>query len=72
VCLRRQTPTRQEASDIRAALERKGTPIGAYDVLVAAQVRRRHALLVTAHGREFWRVPGLECEDWGLSGFNED
>lgn len=54
----------EEAGDIRAALERAGTPIGAYDVLIAAQARRRGALLVTANGREFARVPALRIEDW--------
>jgi tRNA(fMet)-specific endonuclease VapC len=54
----------REAGDIRAALERAGTPIGAYDILIAAQTRRRAALLVTANGREFARVPGLRFEDW--------
>jgi len=53
-----------EAGDIRAALRRKGTPIGPYDVLIAAQARRRDALLVTANMREFRRVPGLNVEDW--------
>jgi tRNA(fMet)-specific endonuclease VapC len=53
-----------EAGDIRAVLERSGTPIGPYDVLVAAQARRRDALLVTANGREFARVPRLRFEDW--------
>src|SRR5208282_6935619 len=48
-----------EAGDIRAALERVGKPIGPYDVLIAAQARRRDALLVTANGREFARVPRL-------------
>ena len=57
----------QEAGDIRAALERLGTPIGPYDVLVAAQARRRDALLVTANGREFARVPRLKFEDWTIS-----
>jgi tRNA(fMet)-specific endonuclease VapC len=57
----------QEAGDIRATLERAGTPIGAYDVLVAAQARRRDALLVTANEREFGRVPRLKLEDWMLS-----
>ena len=52
------------AGDIRAALDRAGTPIGPYDVLIAAQARRRGALLVTAHLREFARVPGLKTEDW--------
>jgi tRNA(fMet)-specific endonuclease VapC len=47
-------------------------PIGPYDVLVAAQARRRNTLLVTANGREVWRVPGLKCEDWDLGQFNED
>ena len=54
----------EEAGDIRAALERAGTPIGPYDVLVAAQARRRGALLVTTNEREFARVPGLRIEDW--------
>jgi tRNA(fMet)-specific endonuclease VapC len=54
----------EEAADIRAALERAGTPIGPYDVLVAAQARRRGALLVTTNEREFARVPGLKLEDW--------
>jgi tRNA(fMet)-specific endonuclease VapC len=55
-----------EAGDIRAALERAGTPIGPYDVLVAAQARSRDALLVTANGREFSRVPRLKLEDWAM------
>ena len=52
------------AGDIRAHLERKGTPIGHYDYLIAAQARRRGATLVTANGREFKRVPGLLVTDW--------
>jgi len=52
------------AGDIRAHLERKGTPIGHYDYLIAAQARRRSATLVTANGREFARVPGLMVADW--------
>jgi tRNA(fMet)-specific endonuclease VapC len=54
----------EEAGDIRAALERAGTPIGPYDVLIAAQARRRGAMLVTANRREFARVPRLTMEDW--------
>ena len=52
------------AGDIRAHLERKGTPIGHYDYLIAAQARRRGATLVTANRREFERVPGLLVTDW--------
>jgi tRNA(fMet)-specific endonuclease VapC len=54
----------EEAGEIRAALERMGKPIGPYDVLIAAQARRRGATLVTANAREFVRVPGLKTEDW--------
>jgi tRNA(fMet)-specific endonuclease VapC len=54
----------EEAGNIRAVLERAGTPIGPYDLLVAAQARRRDALLVTANEREFARVPRLKFEDW--------
>ena len=56
----------EEAGDIRAALERAGTPIGPYDLLIAAQARRRGALLVTTNGLEFARVPGLTLEDWAV------
>jgi tRNA(fMet)-specific endonuclease VapC len=52
------------AGDIRAHLERKDTPIGHYDYLIAAQARRRGATLVTANTREFERVPGLLVADW--------
>lgn len=53
-----------EAGDIRAALEAQGTPIGPYDILIAAQARRRGAALVTLNRREFERVPGLMVTDW--------
>jgi tRNA(fMet)-specific endonuclease VapC len=54
----------RHAAAIRAHLERAGTPIGAYDVLIAAHARRHGAALVTANAREFSRVPGLVVEDW--------
>jgi tRNA(fMet)-specific endonuclease VapC len=56
-----------EAGEIRADLKHKGTPIGPYDILIAAQARRRDALLVTANVREFARVPGLKIEDWTVA-----
>jgi tRNA(fMet)-specific endonuclease VapC len=56
----------EEAGDIRAALERAGSPIGPYDVLIAAQARRRRAVLVTANTGEFARVPDLSIEDWAV------
>ena len=55
------------AGDVRAALERAGTPIGAYDVLIAGQSLRRAATLVTANVSEFSRVPALRFQDWAAA-----
>jgi len=52
------------AGDIHAVLAGEGAPIGPYDVLIAAQARRRGAALVTGNRREFDRVPGLIVTDW--------
>jgi tRNA(fMet)-specific endonuclease VapC len=57
----------EEAGEIRAELERRGTPIGPYDVLIAAQARRRGAVLITANTLEFARVPGLNIENWAIA-----
>ncbi len=53
-----------DAGTARAVLERAGTPIGAYDVLIAGQARRRGLTVVTANLSEFERVTGLSWEDW--------
>jgi tRNA(fMet)-specific endonuclease VapC len=53
-----------EAADLRAYLRGLGTPIGPYDLLIAAQARRSGSVLVTANTREFDRVPGLQVLDW--------
>jgi len=47
-------------ADIRAALEKAGTPIGPLDLLIAAQARSLGATLVTANAGEFKRVKGLK------------
>ncbi|RUM22220.1 type II toxin-antitoxin system VapC family toxin [Rhizobium vallis] len=52
------------AGEIRAALAARGTPIGPYDVLIAAQARSRDLILVTNNVGEFRRVEGLRVEDW--------
>jgi tRNA(fMet)-specific endonuclease VapC len=52
------------AGDLRVALEAAGTPIGPYDLLIAAQALRRSATLVTANVSEFARVRGLDWQDW--------
>jgi tRNA(fMet)-specific endonuclease VapC len=52
------------AGKVRAALEKKGKPIGAYDVLIAGQALRHKFTLVTANTSEFARVRGLVWQDW--------
>lgn len=54
----------KRAGDLRALLERLGTPIGPYDVLIAGQALERGLVLVTHNAGEFGRVPGLKVEDW--------
>ena len=49
---------------IRVALERKGTPIGAHDMLIAAHARAIDAVCVTDNVAEFRRVPALKIENW--------
>ena len=54
----------QQAANIRATLEQAGTPIGPYDVLIAATALASRAVLVTHNTNEFERVPGLSLTDW--------
>ncbi len=49
---------------IRACLEKQGTPIGAYDLEIAAQAMARDIVVVTNNVKEFARVPGLKVENW--------
>lgn len=52
------------AGKIRAQLERKGTPIGPYDIQIAAQGLARDLIVVTHNTDEFRRVADLAVEDW--------
>lgn len=49
---------------VRATLERRGTPIGPYDLMIAAHALRRGLVVVTNNRAEFDRVDGLAVEDW--------
>ena len=49
---------------LRARLEHSGKPIGANDLLIAAQAVALRLVLVTDNEREFARVEGLTCENW--------
>lgn len=51
-------------ASIRVALEKKGTPIGAHDMLIAAHARAIDAVCVTDNVAEFRRVPALSVENW--------
>jgi tRNA(fMet)-specific endonuclease VapC len=50
--------------DVRAQLERVGTPIGPNDMLIAAQALALGLTVVTDNEREFSRVAGLSVENW--------
>lgn len=58
----------QSAARIRAELERQGTPIGPYDLLIAGQALAAGLTRVTNNVSEFRRVPGLKVESWPCSG----
>ncbi|MCL4253140.1 MAG: type II toxin-antitoxin system VapC family toxin [Anaerolineae bacterium] len=49
---------------LRAQLEKAGTPIGAYDMQIAAIALEHNLIVVTHNVREFSRVQGLNIEDW--------
>ena len=50
--------------EVRAALEKAGTPVGPLDTQIGAHALSLGAVLVTRNTREFRRVPGLAVEDW--------
>lgn len=50
--------------NIRAALERKGTPIGVNDLHIAGHARSEGLTLVTNNLKEFERVEALRLENW--------
>ncbi|MCL1493908.1 MAG: type II toxin-antitoxin system VapC family toxin [Pseudanabaena sp. Salubria-1] len=49
---------------IRADLNKKGTPIGVYDLQIASIAIANNLVLVTHNIGEFSRVDGLQYEDW--------
>ncbi len=54
----------REAGMIRAELARAGSPIGAYDLMIAGHARALSAALLTHNVRVFSRVSGISVEDW--------
>lgn len=53
-----------ESARVRAALESKGDPIGACDMLLAGHAKHEKAILVTNNTKHFKLVHGLKIEDW--------
>ena len=49
---------------LRAELEKKGTPIGPIDILIAGTAKAHNLTLVTHNTKEFMRVDGLALDDW--------
>jgi len=56
--------TAVEAAMIRAQLEKKGMPIGPYDLLIAGLARSLDMTLVTNNIKEFERIDCLHIENW--------
>ena len=54
----------EETAKLRAILERAGTSIGPYDLLIAGHALARGLVLVTPNTKPFSRVPGLKLADW--------
>jgi tRNA(fMet)-specific endonuclease VapC len=66
----RSLPFDDQAADVfgglRAHLVKLGTPIGPYDLMVAAIALARSLTVVTHNTNEFNRVPGLPLADWQI------
>jgi tRNA(fMet)-specific endonuclease VapC len=54
----------QHYGNIRAHLERQGTPIGSLDMLIAAHALSIDSVLITNNESEFKRVSNLKIENW--------
>jgi len=49
---------------IRADLDRAGTPCGSHDMQIGGHARSEGLVVVTNNMREFVRMPGLLTENW--------
>jgi tRNA(fMet)-specific endonuclease VapC len=49
---------------IRADLERAGTPCGSHDMQIGGHARSEGLIVVTNNAREFTRMPGVRVETW--------
>ncbi|GAA5542249.1 type II toxin-antitoxin system VapC family toxin [Brucella sp. NBRC 113783] len=49
---------------VRAELERAGTPCGPHDMQIGAHARSEGLIVVTNNMKEFIRMPGVRVENW--------
>jgi tRNA(fMet)-specific endonuclease VapC len=49
---------------VRAELERAGTPCGPHDMQIGGHARSEGLIMVTKNMREFSRMPGIRAENW--------
>ena len=54
----------QYYGDLRAHLEKQGTPIGSLDMLIAAHALSTESTLITNNEKEFIRIPNLKIDNW--------
>jgi len=54
----------KQAAKIRYKLRKQGTPIGAYDIQIAAVAIAEDMVLLTNNTKEFERIDGLKLENW--------
>jgi tRNA(fMet)-specific endonuclease VapC len=59
-----ETPADKSYGSLRTRLEKRGTPIGGNDLLIAAQAVALGCVIVTDNEREFSRVEGLRVQNW--------
>ena len=59
-----ETPADTTYGRLRVQLEQAGKPIGANDLLIAAQAMALGYTIVTANESEFARIKGLRRENW--------
>ena len=58
------TADARATATLRAGLQKKGRPIGPYDVLLAGCALARALVVVSSNEREFGRIAGLRIENW--------
>jgi tRNA(fMet)-specific endonuclease VapC len=59
-----EAPADASYGSLRSRLEKRGTPIGCNDLLIAAQALALGCVIVTDNEREFSRVEGLRVQNW--------